>query len=361
MLSSLFSFILLIVILVFVHEMGHFAFARLFGVKVDVFSIGFGKEICGYTDNHGTRWRLSYIPLGGYVKMFGDAGPSSTTPSKFIEKLSAAKKQQTLFYKSFWQKFLIILGGPLFNYIFACILLTGFYYSYGKVSIAPVIGKVVEGGAAAAAGLQQGDRIIALDDNQIDNFMQMRQYILMGAGQGMVVKYLRQNQVLTSTLTPQKIYDEEYKLHTPFIGIEAAGEYSHVQLSMLHAISESGYAVYRISSMTLQSLGQMLVGTRSASELRGSFTMANESKKSISRGWIDFLLLVATLSVNLGLINLMPIPVLDGGHLLIMTLKKITGGVFLQSIEKALYLIGGSIIIFLIVISTSNDIKSLFF
>ncbi|MGI4775897.1 MAG: RIP metalloprotease RseP [Janthinobacterium lividum] len=353
---SIIGFILVTCILVFVHEMGHFLIAKLFKVKVEEFSIGFGKEIFSRVDKSGVKWKLAAIPLGGFVKMHGDLNSMST---KHIDVQASNLSFHT---KPLYARFLILAAGPAANYMLAVIILAGFYFSHGKLEIPAIIGEVVTSSPADKGGLKSQDRVLEINRNKIDEFNDIRKQIMINDNQPMHFMIQRGDKLLQLTIIPIN-KDPVGKKYTssPYIGISSKIGSKFIKLSLISSFSESIREAISISKLTLQALWQMILGNRSTDQMHGPFVIAKESGETLARGPVEFILLLSMLSINLGLMNLLPVPLLDGGHLLFMIYEGIVGKPLGKNMQNILLRVGMMIIIFLVVISVSNDIKSLLF
>jgi len=353
------SFVFVIVTLVFVHELGHYFIAKLCGVRVEKFSIGMGKEICSYNDKSGTKWCLSYIPLGGYVKMFGDANEASSPDFTKLKKMSASEKKASFHYKSVWQKLAIVFAGPLSNYLFAIVLFAGIACFSGVAEVMPVISEVVENSPAQSAGLLAGDEIIAINGNKIDDFSDMQEFMaLHNSTDSFEVEILRgtQNQAMQVTPKMRQITDPFGDQHIiPYIGV-IASDYSFKTFSYFNSLRYGFKESYRLSATTLKALYQMLVGKRSVREIGGPVSIAKYSGKTMQMGPSAVIWFLAVLSVNLGLMNLLPIPMLDGGHILFYLIEIITGKTPKKSIQEYGLRIGFLILGSLMIFATINDL-----
>lgn len=357
---TILSFLVVITIIVFIHEYGHFWFARKFGVKVEIFSIGFGKEIFGFTDKHGTRWKFSMIPMGGYVKMFGDSGAASNK-SADIDNFSEYDKKLTFHHKPLYQKMLIVAAGPLANFLFAIILLSGVYLLHGKPNTLPVASKIMENSAAQAAGMMEGDRILSVDGRSVDSFQDVQMAISINSGIPVQIKLDRAGEELEILLTPQVKEIKDIFGHTTKMGMigVASKEISFERLSFFPAIISATNETYRMCEMTMKAIGQIVTGARSTQEISGPIRIAQYSGASAERGVLSFILFLVIISVNLGLINLFPIPMLDGGHLLYYTIEAIRGKALAEKYQEFGFKLGFLIVISLSALAIYNDVRSL--
>jgi len=359
------SFLAMLSILVFVHEWGHFIVARMNGIRVDVFSIGFGPEIWGRTDKKGTRWKVSYVPLGGYVKFFGDASEAST-PGDSLDKMSEEEKKVSFHHKKLYQRAAVVFAGPFANFIFAILILATFFYAYGQVDTPAVVSSVVEGSAAEEAGLQAGDVIVAVDGSEIKRFNDVRIEVLYSAGESMNVDVLRGGEIVNLILTPrltkivrdgEPVLDDDGKpLELYQIGVQNAEKTVIREHNLTSALWAGVLETRVIVVQSLRGIRQMIVGTRSVKELSGPIGIAKIAGESAKRG-IDFWIRVmALVSISLGMINLFPIPMLDGGHLLFYGFEAVLGRKLSERTQEYGFRIGLVFILGLMMLATFNDI-----
>ncbi|PCI51342.1 MAG: RIP metalloprotease RseP [Alphaproteobacteria bacterium] len=359
------SFLAMLSILVFVHEWGHFIIARLNGVRVDVFSIGFGREVWGRTDKKGTRWKICYIPLGGYVKFFGDASAAST-PEIGLDAMSAEDRKVSFYHKRLHQRAAIVFAGPIANFIFAILILATFFYLYGQVNTPAVVSQVVQGSAAEEAGLQQGDVIVAVDGSEIKRFNDLRIEVLYSSGESIDVDVLRHDKIISLVLTPrltkierdgEPVLDDSGKqLELYQIGIQNSEEVVILEHNIGSALWAGVLETRVILIQSLRGIRQMIVGTRSVKELSGPIGIAKIAGESAKRG-IDFWIRVmALVSISLGMINLFPIPLLDGGHLLFYGFEAVLGRKLSEKTQEFGFRIGLVFILGLMMLATFNDI-----
>lgn len=354
-------FIFVITTLVFVHEFGHFFVARINGVKVEAFSIGFGKELFGFYDKHNTRWKFCLIPMGGYVKMFGDKNPASQPDSELTACFSEEEKKVAFSCKTLLQRALIVIAGPLANYIFAIVIFTSFYSIYGHPVTKPIVTKVIENSPAEKAGLKEGDLITELNGQAIENFGDIGNIMNLNVGEEVTINFLRKDHIITKQIIPEIFYTKdiigsEVKLFK--LGIMADKvilEKKNIFSSIRLAFNECLYLSY----MSLKAMGQIISGKRSVKELGGPVKIAQYSSKTAEHGFASLLWLIALLSVNLGLINLLPIPVLDGGHLLLYFIEFCAGKKFVNKIQDFGFQIGLILLIMVTIFITFNDLASL--
>jgi len=359
------SFLAMLSILVFVHEWGHFIVARMNGVRVDVFSIGFGPEIWGWTDKKGTRWKFSYVPLGGYVKFFGDASAAST-PEGELDNMSEEDRKVSFHHKRLSQRAAIVFAGPLANFIFAILIMATFFYTYGQIDTPAIVSQVVEGSAAEEAGIQKDDVIVAVDGSDIKRFNDVRIEVLYSAGEAIDVEVLRRGEIVSLVLVPRltKIMrdgvpvlgDDGKQLEMYQIGVQNSEEIVIRQHGLLSALWAGTLETRVIVVQSLRGIRQMIVGTRSVKELSGPIGIAKIAGESAKRG-IDFWIrIMALVSISLGLINLFPIPLLDGGHLLFYGIEAVIGRKLSERTQEYGFRIGLVFILGLMMLATFNDI-----
>ncbi len=351
------SFILTIAVLIFVHEYGHYYVARRFKVKMDEFAIGFGPKIYSRTDKEGVRWQLRLIPLGGLVKMAEDDASSA-----FVRGVDA-KKENIFSAQPAYVRFLIVAAGPIANYLLAILILSVFYFAVGKVELPAIVDKLTENSPAADAGLQIGDKIIKANGRKIRDFADLQRQVIVSANHPIILTLQRDQEILELSVTPteREINNGKQKMKAGYLGINVAGEFKVSSLNLFASFWHAILDVIDLSTLTLKAVGQMLKGQRSIGELYGPLTVAEESSKAIVKGTVDFALFIAMLSVSLGLFNFFPIPLLDGGHLCLIGFEMVMGRAVSIRVQQLLQKIGVALIVFLVVISTSNDIRTLIF
>ncbi len=450
-------FIVLLGILVFVHEFGHFIVARSLGVKVVAFSIGFGKELWSRTDKYGTCWKISAVPLGGYCQFLGDADASSSTVDDSLEKLSEEDKKGAFPLQAAWKKICIVVAGPLFNYLFAVVVFVMLFYSFGKMVYPSIVGKVMPGEAAEAAGIMEGDHIISLNGNLTPDFQSLSNEVALSETDDVVVKIERPMTFKVSAEETSFVFNEiqkrekilglifnignnsseevnlpivydivedsaaeragfmvgdvvesingepiktaeefrayasehideemEIALHRPMsinvtlkdtdfeqsdgrkvkrrmLGIQSLPKVDFTEhLSLAEAVQAGLKETYDLTAVTLRGLGQMITGSRGGKDVGGIIRIA-EMSGDISKtgGLISFIYFMALLSVNLGLINLLPIPVLDGGSLVIFLIELVIGKELKPNIKENIFKVGLCIVLGIMLLATWNDIVHL--
>ncbi len=440
------TFLLVLSILVFVHEWGHYIVARLCGVRVETFSIGFGKELWGRTDKHGTRWKFSLIPLGGYVKLFGDVDPASAQhaegtkddKSDKIKPFTEAEKKEAFFNQPVWKRAAVVFAGPAINYIFAIVILTGLYMYNGQPVTPPMAAAIIGESAAAENGFEPHDIIVSIDDKQINSFEDIRRQMMIALDDKKHFVIDRDGQIIDIHASPKKIEIEDRfgfknsrgllglisprhalkisniktiegksytdveamraallkKLDTSFvIEIERgpkidsltvkplsdnngalrdpenenyeilflAGQEANifVKHGPISAFVQSVKETASITTGTLEALGQMIMGSRSATELGGIIRIGALAGDMAEKGLIAIILFMALLSINLGLINLFPIPLLDGGHLLFYAFEVILGKPVPDQIQEYAFRLGLTFLVGIMVFANLNDLMQL--
>lgn len=458
-------FLLVLTLLVFVHEWGHYIVARMCGVKIQVFSIGFGKEIFGFTDKAGTRWKFAMVPLGGYVKMFGDTDPASAGHSEEIKEeediparpMSEEEKKNAFFAKPLWQRAAIVFGGPAVNFLFAIFLFIGLYYTLGKPVTPPVATAVIEGSAAEKAGFQPHDKIISINGNQVNRFDQVRRSVMISMDEPLEITVLRDGRKINLKAKPSVLEAEDrfgFKHSRGMLGIIGPnngiqisnilsvngestdgdvkrtkellasnfGQTFHIRLDragegdsliiqpekefieylfkntkeqlgsapltdsmtdtttapvsdnkilfiaenkqtqeivsfgLLESFVAASKETWDITKGTLTALGQMFTGTRSATELGGIIRIGAIAGDMAQAGLIALISFTAILSINLGLINLFPIPMLDGGHLVFYALEGLKGSPVSEQIQEYAFRLGLIILVGIMLFANLNDI-----
>lgn len=347
-------------VLVFIHEWGHYSVARLFGIRVDVFSIGMGKEIWGWTAKSGTRWRFSAIPLGGYVKFFGDASAASN-PGDIPEGLTEAEKAECFHYKPVWQRALVVFAGPAVNLIAAVLVYAAFSYGYGIRIAEPVINEVQAESAADKAGLLPGDRILDINGSSVERFSDIRGEVRLNPGRTVDVVVDRAGQQLQLPVTLGITYMEDrfgnqYSLGQ--LGV-SSNQIKVLDLGPIDAIGEGVRQTVSTANMMLTSMGQMILGVRSVKEMGGPARIANMVGEAAAISFERFVLILALLSLNLGIVNLLPIPVLDGGHLVFYGVEAIKGSPLSKKAQEAIFIAGMALMLIFMVFVTLNDLQSM--
>ncbi|MFT4718801.1 MAG: regulator of sigma E protease [Rickettsiales bacterium] len=360
-LHNLLSFIFIISIIVFVHEFGHYYIAKICGVKIEQFSIGFGKEIFGFNDKHNTRWKFCLIPFGGYVKMFGDRNPASL-PSDEIKTFSKEEKSTSFYFQNVYKRIAIVIAGPLANFILAIFLLTIIFKINGIQQTLPIISKISKNSPAEKSSILPNDKILKINNKNINSFEMIKEFVIINGDEELLFHIERDGKVIMINILPEMrekkdIFDNQVKL--PFVGLEA-NKTIKKKLSILEALSVSVRRTYEMSANILTSLSQLVTGQKSLKELGGPVKIAQYSGKSINMGLIMTLYFIAIISINLGVINLLPIPTLDGGHLFFYIIEVLKGKPVSEKIQNYSFKFGITFIIMLMSFTILNDILSFF-
>lgn len=346
--------------LVFIHEMGHYLAGRWFGVQAETFSIGFGREIFGWNDRRGTRWKVAWLPLGGYVKFKGDMNPASTPTDEWLA-LPAEERNRTFQAKPVWQRFIIVAAGPFTNFLFAIFAFMAIFATVGYPSADAVIGEVLPGSPAAAAGLRPGDRVVEVDGNTIDSFNDLLAYVSLRPAQTMDVVVEHEGARRSVTLTTRGEVERDQfgnEARVGRMGVRPAGVREMETLAPHELFGAAvGMTVQIVESMIV-ALGQVITGTRSVQELGGPLKIAEVSGQQASLGWLPFFWLMTVVSINLGFINLLPIPLLDGGHLLFYTIEGVRRKPLNPAAMEWAFRTGLMVLLALMVFITFNDLAS---
>lgn len=353
-------FIVVLSILVFVHEFGHFYVARVNGVKVDAFSIGFGPELFAFTDKKGTRWRFAIIPVGGYVKMFGDDDAASAT-QKSLKHMTPAQRKVAFPAKTVKQRAAIVAAGPAANYLLGVLIFAVIFSVWGVSFSTPVVGEVLAKSAAFEAGLQAGDKITQIDNRKVERFEDIQQHMFLNVGEPIQLTFIRENKEQSLNITPTvREYQDNFGniRYMPMLGIRSQG-IEVKEVSVQEAFWRAVGKVYSITADTLQALGQIIMGTRGTEDLGGPIKIAQLSKDMADGGIYSLLRFIAILSVNLGLINLFPVPVLDGGHLVFYGMEAVRGRPLDARAQNIGAMIGLGLIVLLMVFVTWNDLMQM--
>lgn len=358
-------FILVLSLLVFVHEMGHYLVGRWSGIRSTAFSIGFGPELIGYTDRRGTRWKISAIPLGGYVKFFGDEDAASKPDSSGLSRMSLEERAQTLSGAKLWKRAATVAAGPIANFILAILIFAVLFGVYGRMIADPVVAEVRENSAAATAGVRAGDRLLAIDGEKMMTFEDVRRYVGIRPGTPITVTVERAGEELKLPMVPTRTETTDQfgnKLEMGIIGIvtdQSSGNFRHIEYSPSQALVEGVRETGHVITGTFNYIGNLVTGRMNADQLGGPVRVAQASGQMATLGISAVIQLAAVLSVSIGLLNLMPVPVLDGGHLVFYAIEAIRGRPLGAAAQEVAFRIGMMMILGLMVFATWNDISSL--
>jgi regulator of sigma E protease len=339
--------------LVFFHELGHYLMARLFGVGAEIFSIGFGREITGWTDKKGTRWKVGWLPLGGYVRFVGDEERAG-------QGEAGALPENAFAGRPVWQRFLIVLAGPAANFVLAILIFAGFFAAFGMPSTPPVVTGVQAGSAAAAAGLRAGDRIEAIDGAETDNFEDVRRIVAIRPGTDVTIRIERngRTELVEARLGSQMEKDSfGQQFRTGLLGVYALGQEMR-PVPVLELIPEATKYTYTLTATTIVGLKQMIAGERSFDDAGGPVKIAQIAGQQALLGPLHFVQLLALLSINLGFINLLPVPVLDGGHLLFYAVEAVRRRPMSIQAQEWAFRGGLALLLALLLFTTVNDLGS---
>lgn len=358
-LYTLAMFAVVIGVLVFIHEMGHYLAGRMFGVKAESFSIGFGRELFGWTDRQGTRWKLSALPLGGYVKFVGDMNVSSQ-PSPEMEQIPLAERRHIFAFKPLWQRAIIVAAGPITNFLFAIAVFAAFIAIYGHMYTPPVVSSVQPGSAAAEVGIRPGDRVVEMDGRSIDRFEDLIQVVSIHAGMSLNTIIERDGQRIELTVRPHvDVMEDRFgnRFERGLLGVR--GERPVVEqrqgLQILYYAIDDTVLLTR---SIIDTLVQVITGRRSVKELGGPLKIAQFSGQQATIGLANFIHFMALISINLGFINLLPVPMLDGGHLFLYAIEGVRRRPLHPKVQEWAFMSGFALLISLMLFLTFNDLAS---
>lgn len=363
--SYLLPFLFVLTIVVFFHELGHFLVARWCGIRVLVFSIGFGPELIGFTDRHGTRWKLAAIPLGGFVKFFGDENAASVPSSEAVAAMTADERRESFFYKTVGQRAAVVAAGPIANFLLAIVIFAGVFGLYGRQISTPRVDSVQAGSAAAEAGFQSGDLILSIDGRAIESFSDMQRIVGSSAGQRLQFEIERGGKRVNLAAVPalKEVKDGFGGVHRiGVLGVSRStnpGDAKVERVAPLTAITMGVEETWFVVERTLNYIAGVVVGRESADQLGGPIRIAQVSGQVATAGFVALMHLAAVLSVSIGLLNLFPIPLLDGGHLLFYAIEFARGRPLSDRAQEIGFRIGLAIVLMLMVFATFNDILHL--
>jgi regulator of sigma E protease len=354
----LIAFVCTIGPLVFFHEFGHYIVGKLFGVGAETFSIGFGREIVGWTDRSGTRWKIGWLPLGGFVRFVGDENAASAPAPE--DEVPEELRARSFHHKPVWQRFLIVLAGPMANFLLAILIFAAFFAALGFPRTPPVVTRIAPASAAQQAGLAAGDRILSVDGRQTDNFEKLASYVVLRPDERVTLEILRDGERRrVSARIARQVEADRFgqRFEIGRLGVYAEGR-EYVRLNPLELLpTATGYTL-QVTRAMLDGLWQILSGRRSVKDLGGPLKIAQIAGQQASLGAFEFIQLLAFFSINLGFINLLPVPMLDGGHLFFYTVEAVRRRpVSLQAQDWA-FRGGLALILALMLFTTVNDLDS---
>ncbi|KZM48005.1 RIP metalloprotease RseP [Labrenzia sp. OB1] len=363
--GTIIPFLFVLTIVVFFHELGHFAVARWCNVKVDAFAVGFGREIIGRTDRQGTRWKLCMIPLGGYVKFAGDENAASVPSRELIAQMSEEDRKTAFIAKPVWQRAAVVAAGPLANFILAIVIFATLFMLMGKQGLEPVVEEVFAGRAAERGGIQAGDIVREIDGREIHTFGELRQVVLMNANTPLVFEVERDGKLVDLTVTPDSREKEVFlgeRQMAGDIGLRGSSDPQYlvrIKYGPLGAVNEGALETWRIMEGTVNYVWGVITQRQSADQLGGPIRVAQISGQVADLGFLPLISLTAVLSVSIGLINLAPVPMLDGGHLLYFAAEALRGKPLSERVQDVGFRIGLGLVLMLMVFVTWKDIMRL--
>jgi regulator of sigma E protease len=355
---SVVGFLFVLTIVVFFHELGHFAIARWAGVKVLTFSLGFGPELFGFNDRHGTRWKVSAVPLGGYVKFFGDESEASTPSTASLAAMTADERKESFHHQKVGPRAAIVAAGPIANFILAALIFAGLFLYYGKPASIARVDLIQPDSAAASAGFQVGDVVTAIDGQVIHSFADMQGVVKMNAGVPLVFKLKRGGAETSLTATPNSQKDA-FGNKVGVLGIQynsGPNDPKAASVSVGEALTLGVERVWFIISSTFKFLGTLFAGHGGAENLGGPLGIARLSGQAATMGLQYLIDLCGIISVSIGLLNLFPVPLLDGGHLLFYSIEAVRGRALSERAQEMGFRIGLGLVLMLMVFATYNDI-----
>ena len=355
------GFLLVLGPLVTVHEFGHYLVGRLFGVKADAFSVGFGKELVGHTDKRGTRWKISALPFGGYVQFKGDMNPASAADHSALDGLDAAERAECFQVKPLWQRALIVAAGPVTNFIVAIAILAAFNMTYGRVEIPAVVAGLVEGGAAEQAGLEIGDRVVSVDGNPLEDFNDLRNRVFSDPGGTIALTVAKPDGArerlefaIPSTIERDR-FGNEFRVGR--MGMVAdSNQMRRIPVGPVESVTLAVRQTGDIVEMMVQGIWQIVTGRRPVEELGGPLKIAKFSGEQLSLGATAFVGFIAMISINLAFINLLPIPGLDGGHLAFYAAEAVRRKPLGRRSQEWAFRTGIALVLALMLFVTVNDL-----
>lgn len=354
-------FLFVLGLVIFVHEYGHYIVGRWCGVGVDAFSIGFGPRLFGWRDGHGTDWKLCAIPLGGYVKFRGDLNGASVPDHELADRMSAKERSEAFQFKPVWQRAAIVAAGPVFNFILALLIFAGTLMFLGRYVVEPIVEKVVPGSAAEQVGILPGDRVLTINGVKIDSFDELRNTVTSSDTDLLKLEIDRQGKLLNFDATA-KVVEQKTKLgifRARMLGVSSSGlpeHRRHVTFGPVDSLVQGSVQVVDVIRQSVRFLAGLFAGRESADQLSGPIRIAQVSGKVAESGFVSLLSLAAIISISIGFINLMPIPMLDGGHLMFYAVEAIFGRPLSRKSQEVFFRIGFALVMMLMAFSVVNDL-----
>jgi len=372
LLSYIVPFVVVLSVIVFVHEYGHFIVGRWCGIKVDAFSLGFGPELCAFDDSKGTRWRIAAIPLGGYVKFHGDANGASVGDPEALAAMPPEERAVTFYGQPVWKRAATVFAGPLFNFLLAIAIFFGLFASFGRPVIVngqailkPRISSVDENRAGAAAGFLPGDMVESVDGQNVESFAQFQRLVSAAAGRTLHILVLRGEREASLIATPDEVESDSPtgKIKVGRLGLKSSEDFRDMRMQPCSVPEAMGLAVketWSIVGQTGHFFGGLITGRESASQLSGPIGIAeasgNIAQKIPTLGVWPLINWIALLSVSVGLLNLMPVPLLDGGHLVFFAIEALRGRALNDRVQEYAFRIGLAMVGSLMLFATYNDL-----
>ena len=355
-------FVFVLTIVVFFHELGHYLVARWNRIRVEAFSVGFGPEIFGWTAASGTRWKVCAIPLGGYVKFLGDRNAASAPDAAALRAMDPRERERTFEAAAVWRRALVVAAGPIANFILAIVIYTGLFVSFDDVRLLPIVASVQENSAAAEAGIRPGDRILAIDGAPVDSFFELQRATVQSSGRRMRYTLERDGREVETVVVPRMTertdeFGNTYR--TGMVGIVAdSSETARVvrELSLGEAFVKASARTWHVVESTFGFLRELVAGKQDASELRGPIGIGQITSQVATLGIVELIGLAAVLSISIGILNLFPVPMLDGGHLVFYAIEAVRGRRVSERAQEIAFRIGFACVLLLMVFSTTNDI-----
>lgn len=363
--TKLVPFVFVLTIVVFFHELGHFLVARWNKVRVETFAVGFGPELFGFNDKQQTRWKFCVIPLGGYVKFLGDADGSSRPDRDALENMNESEREGAFEHKPVWRRAAVVAAGPIANFILASVIYTALFMYYGDSRLAPIVGSVSENSAAQEAGFEVGDRVLSIDGEPIEDFQDIPRFTAISSGEPLTFVVKRAGKEVQLIATPRMTkrkdqFGNDYQSGLVGIGPDPKPEnYVRSPLGPVDSFVKSLDAIGLIITRTYHFVRELVVGKQDASQLRGPVGIGQMTSQVATLGILQLLSLAAALSVSIGLMNLLPIPMLDGGHLMFYAYEAVRGKAMGIRAQDMAFRLGLACILVLMLFATFNDVRRL--